>query len=162
MKITYSFFTLNVALLVLIGAFTPPVAAEGLYKWVDKQGNVTYQASPPPDEAAEVEQSKIRIENTIEPEDEEADENTSIEFYSKIECPGCDKARDYLEDKGIDFVEIVIEDDTVGAEEMEELFGHTNVPTIKIGDTSLTGYNEKTLERVLINSGYEIAPEEGQ
>jgi glutaredoxin len=160
MKIEYSFFSSNIVLLVLISTFSQPVVAEGLYKWVDKEGNVTYQSSPPPDEAANVERSKIQASSADEAQDDAAADTPSIELYSKIECPACDKARGYLEGQGLDFVEVVIEDDTVGADEMAELFGHTNVPTIKIGETSLTGYNKKTLARVLKNSGYEIAPEE--
>ena len=91
----------------------------------------------------------------------ESDDTPTIEFYSKIDCPNCDKARNYLEDKGLSFDEIVIEEDTVGADEMQEEFGHTNVPTIKIGETSLSGYSEKMLSRVLKNSGFDIGPEEG-
>lgn len=159
MKIVFNFLSSNVALLLLIGAFSQPVLAEGMYKWVDEKGNVTYQSDPPPGDAADVEESKIKVSNEDEATDGTGD-LPAIEFYSKIDCPNCDKARSYLEDKGLTFDEVVIEEDTVGADEMKEEFGHINVPTIKIGETSISGYSEKTLDRVLKNSGFEIAPEE--
>ena len=159
MKILYSLFSSNIILLVLFSAFSLPAVAEGLYKWVDKEGNVTYQSDPPPDDAANVEKSKIKVSNEAVSSGDAADKPT-IEFYSKIDCPNCDKARSYLEDKGLTFDEIVIEEDTVGADEMKEEFGNNNVPTIKIGETSLSGYSEKTLTRVLKNSGFDISPQE--
>ena len=159
MKIVYSFFSSNVVLLALISVFSQPVVAEGLYKWVDKKGKVTYQSEPPPEDAANVEKSAITIGDVAEPAADTGDTPTIV-FYSKIDCPNCDIARSYLEDKGLTFDEIVIEQDTVGADEMQEEFGHTNVPNFKIGETSLSGYSEKTLSRVLKNSGFDIGPEE--
>ena len=159
MKIMPSLISSNLFLFVLICILSQPVSAEGLYKWVDKYGNITYQSDPPPANATNIEKSKITVSDEAESA-QDAGDDLKIEFYSKIECPNCDKARSYLEEKGLTFEEIVIEEDTVGADEMREEFGHINVPTIKIGETSLSGYSEKTLERVLKNSGIDVTTEE--
>ncbi len=47
------------ALLLMMGIHTPLTHAVKLYKWVDEQGNVTYQDQPPPANASEVEEKNI-------------------------------------------------------------------------------------------------------
>ena len=161
MKITYSFFTLKVALLVLFGSLAQSVAAEELYKWVDKNGRVTYQSSPPPDGAARVEKSEINLgaaEEEAEPV--AAFETDPVKFYTKPECSACDDARTYLEEKEIPFEEVDISENTVEAEKMERNFGHNNVPTMKVGNKSITGFQQQVLDNILKSSGYNIAVEE--
>lgn len=47
------------ALLLVMGIHVPLAHATKLYKWVDEQGNVTYQDRPPPANASEVEEKHI-------------------------------------------------------------------------------------------------------
>jgi len=47
------------ALLLMMGIHAPLTHAVKLYKWVDEQGNVTYQDQPPPANATEVEEKNI-------------------------------------------------------------------------------------------------------
>jgi len=55
----YRFYIQNAIILFLCSAFVLPAAADQMYKWVDERGRVTYQSSPPPDDAAEVERPAI-------------------------------------------------------------------------------------------------------
>jgi glutaredoxin len=163
MKITYSFFTLNVALLVLISSFSQQVTADQLYKWVDKKGNVTYQSSPPPDGAVEVEESEIRENIDAEQVDTEVVfETDPIKFYTKPECPTCDQARTYFEEMEIPFEEVDISEDTAAAAKMERNFGHNNVPTMKVGNKSVTGYEKGTMGKILKGAGYNIQLEDSE
>ena len=161
MKTTYSIYTINIALLVLISAFTQPLAADELYKWVDERGKVTYQSSPPPDGAAKVEKSEINL-GAVEEEAESAAafETDPIKFYTEPECSACDDARTYLEEKEVPFEEVDISENTVEAEKMERNFGHNNVPTMKVGNKSITGFQQQMLDSILRSSGYNIPVEE--
>ena len=163
MKIEYSFFSSNIVLLVLISTFSQPVVAEGLYKWVDKEGNVTYQSSPPPEGAAEVEKSEISIgTGEDEAETTEVFETDPIKFYTKPECPTCDQARTYFEEMEIPFEEVDISEDTAAAVKMERNFGHNNVPTMKVGNKSVTGYEKGTMGKILKGAGYNIQLDDGE
>ena len=157
MKTTFSFYTFNIALLVLASAFSQLANAEGVYKWVDEKGNVTYQSSPPPEGATEIEQSNINIvSGDEEVEQPAAYETDPIKFYSKPECPTCDQARTYFEEMEIPFEEVDVSEDTAAAEKMKRNFGHNNVPTVKVGNKSVTGYQENTMAKVLKSAGYNI------
>ncbi|MEA1890507.1 MAG: glutaredoxin family protein [Pseudomonadota bacterium] len=159
MKMLYRYFSFKTALIILIGIYSQAVSAEGLYKWVDKQGNVTYQASPPPGDAVEVEKTTISSDVVDEPEDQTAGEPLPVKFYVKPECPICDQARTYFEEKGIATTEVDITENTAEAELMQKQFGHKNVPTIIIGSKSITGFEKTMVEDILKNAGFTI-PEE--
>jgi glutaredoxin len=160
MKITYSFFTLNVALLVFISSFSQQVTADQLYKWVDKKGNVTYQSSPPPEGAENVERSEIR--RVVEEEQvgtEVVFETDPVKFYTIPDCPACNDARTYFEEKEIPFEEVDVSEDTAAAANMERTFGHNDVPTMKVGNKSVTGFQKQVMYKILKNAGYDL-PEE--
>ena len=161
MKITYRFFIVNTALFVFINLFSQAANAEQLYKWVDKKGNVTYQSSPPPEGAAQVEKSKISIgTGEVEAQTTEIFETDPIKFYTKPECPTCDQARTYFEEMAIPFEEVDISEDTAAAAKMERNFGHNNVPTMKVGNKSVTGYEKGTMGKILKGAGYNIELED--
>ncbi len=59
----------------------------------------------------------------------------SVTIYSTTWCPDCRRAKDFLKERGVSFVEINIEDDP----DAEDLVlkvnqGRCKVPTIKVGD----------------------------
>ena len=162
MKIATGFNVLNVACLVLMASHTHSAVADQLYKWVDSQGRVTYQSTPPPDGAAEVVETTI---GTVGAEDSEAEaeqvfETDPIKFYSKPECATCDLARIYFEEMEIPFEEVDITEDVAIAAKMQKDFGHNNVPTIKVGNKSVTGYEQNTMAKILKDSGYNIPDDE--
>ena len=157
MKITYSIFTLNVALLVLISSFSQSGTADQLYKWVDEKGNVTYQSSPPPEGAEDVERSEIRENVDAEQVDTEVVfETNPVRFYTIPDCPACNDARTYFEEKEIPFEEVDVSEDTAAAANMERTFGHNDVPTMKVGNKSVTGFQKQVMYKILKNAGYDI------
>ena len=177
MKKIFSFYIYSLAVLLLGATFVLPAAAEGLYKWVDERGRVTYQSSPPPDNAASVERSAISATVNEEPGEEAAVEATneaeatdatdeateeaavSITFFSNPECTTCEDVRAYFQEYEIAYEEIDISEDTVSAEEMKELHGHNTVPTIVVGNKSITGGSINDLQTLLKNSGFEVPSE---
>jgi glutaredoxin len=61
--------------------------------------------------------------------------NTSVVMYSTLWCPDCRRAKFFMKERGVDFVEVNIE----GNPEAEGLVlrvnnGRRKVPTIQVGD----------------------------
>lgn len=177
----HRFYIQNAIILFLCSAFVLPAAADQLYKWVDERGRVTYQSSPPPDDAAEVERPDISTttndaadeptkevaevaEEAAEPTEEvagevaeEAAENeaVSITFFSNPDCISCEDLRAYLQENELDFEEIDIVENTEMAAEMQDKHGHNTVPTIVVGNKAITGGSVDDLVSLLKNSGFE-------
>ncbi len=184
MKNACSFYIYSVAVVFFTATYVLPAAADGLYKWVDERGRVTYQNTPPPEDAASVERSAISAtvndlpgeeveaeapaEEAAVSETEEAEateeiaeeEVVSITLFTNPECTTCEDMRAYFEESEIAFEEIDISEDTDQAEEMKQKHGHNNVPTIVVGNKSITGGSVNDLQTLLKNSGFEVPSEE--
>lgn len=162
MKIASGFNVLNVACLVVMASFCHSAVADQLYKWVDSQGRVTYQSTPPPDDAAEVVKTTIGTVGAEEGDApaEQVFETDPIKFYTKPDCATCNLARTYFEEMEIPFEEVNIAEDEALAAKMQKNFGHNNVPTIKVGNKSVTGYEVNTMAKILKDAGYNIPGEE--
>ena len=160
MIIKNSLFIQSAAAILIIPFFSQIVTAEELYRWVDKHGNVTYQSSPPPEDAAEVEKTSLTGDVVEETEDEAA-ETLPIKYYTKPDCSACDDARAYFEENEIATVEVDIIDNTGEAEKMEKQLGHNDVPTILIGNKSITGFQKQMMDRILKSACYAL-PEEAE
>lgn len=72
-----------------------------------------------------------------------------IVLYTKHWCPFCDRAKALLEQKGLRWTEIDVEESPARAEEMvERASGQRTVPQIFVGDTHVGGFDElAALER---------------
>ena len=66
----------------------------------------------------------------------------SVEIYTKRNCAYCQRARDLLRIKGVDFVEHDITDDALMAEEMRHRSQHQAVPVIFVNDELVGGCTE--------------------
>jgi glutaredoxin len=69
----------------------------------------------------------------------------SLVIYTKPGCPYCDKARDYYNEKGIEFTEYDAQNDKQRQNEMLELSGgNITVPTIvENGEYIQSGWGEQ-------------------
>lgn len=72
-----------------------------------------------------------------------------IKVYSTPSCPYCKLAKDYLNEKGLAFVEINVADDAEMAKEVVKLSGQMGVPVIDIDGQIIVGWNKSALEEVL-------------
>lgn len=167
-----SFYTCLIAIAFLGAAIIMPVSADQLYKWVDERGRVTYQSSPPPENAKSVEQSDIRspaaddavaetteasetTTETAEATDTAEKETVPVTFFSSEECDACGDFRAYLEENEIAYEEIDISENSDMAAAMQEKYGHNTVPTVEVGNKSITGDDVGALATLLKNSGFE-------
>ena len=180
MKKACSFNIYSRAVVFFTATYVLPAAADGLYKWVDDRGRVTYQNTPPPEDAESVERSAIsatvneatseEVESEspavcgteeVEATEETAEEEVvSITLFTNPECTTCEDMRAYFEESEIAFEEIDISEDTDQAEEMKQKHGHNDVPTIVVGNKSITGGSVNDLQTLLKNSGFEVPSEE--
>jgi glutaredoxin len=160
MKSDFSKGAAGAALFMICNLFVSPLLAGELYKWVDREGNVTYQSEPPPADAWSVEKSKI---NTVVEQEEEAEAPVTVPlvFYVKPDCPLCDQAKAYFAEKNIAATEVDISANADEAEKMLKQVGHNDVPTVIVGNKAITGFQEKTMNTILVNSGYKLPPAEG-
>lgn len=136
---------------VLMLVFAPwPASAAKLYKWVDKDGNVSYQDRPPPAGATAVEEKALR---TRAGEDQAA-EKVAVVLYVTPKCSSCDLARAYLQKRKVPFTEKNVESERALQDELKTKSGGLAVPTILVGDKVMRGYLESLLEGELDQAGY--------
>lgn len=150
--------------LFLLGVLAFGLAAvagsDDLYKWVDENGNVIYQDTPPPsgvnfEKQTHIDSSTVLRESVGINLDAAARENP-VTLYSIEACDTCDLVRQYLEKNAIPFVEKDVQDDVSLQQELQEKTGQLSVPTVIIGDLSIDGYSKFALHQALIDKGYPI------
>ncbi|MCF6276454.1 MAG: glutaredoxin family protein [Candidatus Magasanikbacteria bacterium] len=69
--------------------------------------------------------------------------------YSTPTCPYCHKAKDYLKEKGVEFEDINVAEDSEKAEEMQKKSGQLGVPVLDIGGEILVGFDKTQIDEAL-------------
>ncbi|MFC1873332.1 glutaredoxin family protein [Chloroflexota bacterium] len=72
-----------------------------------------------------------------------------VVIYSTPTCPYCKRAKDYLSQKGISFVEHDVAQDKKAAKEMIDKSGQMGVPVIVVDDKIIVGFNQAILDKEL-------------
>lgn len=145
---------LRIKLFFLVLLCSLPLAHAGkLYKWIDKDGNVSYHDQPPSDGTYRVEEKNIGLKGDARGADE-ASQKFPVVLYSAAKCGSCDAARIYLRNRGVPFTEKNVEGDRKLQDELIKQGGGLSVPTIMIGTKIMRGYLESLLEGELDQAGY--------
>lgn len=145
--------TLIVSVL-LAGLVAIPAQAAKLYKWVDKQGNVSYQDRPPPEGQGQVEERTVRDRRGAA-SDTASDSRAPVTLYAVPGCAPCEQARAYLNKRGVAFAEIDVSAKNPQAQQdMIKKVGQLSVPTITVGSKVMQGYVESLLEGELVQAGH--------
>ncbi|MDY6953962.1 MAG: FAD-dependent oxidoreductase [Thermodesulfobacteriota bacterium] len=63
-------------------------------------------------------------------------------IYVSTGCPFCEKAKRFLEEKGIGYEEVAVPLKSKAWQEMRERTGSSSLPQILVGDTSVGGYSD--------------------
>lgn len=146
----------GMALLALAG----PAAAQ--YKVVNPDGSVTYTDRPPSAATnARVVQlgragaaaSPADSEPTLPPELRQATQRFPVTLYTAPDCPPCDNGRQYLQRRGIPYIERRAESDD-DAVVLERIVGGRTVPALTVGSQPLRGYSETDWSAYLDAAGY--------
>ncbi|MBN2014152.1 MAG: glutathione S-transferase N-terminal domain-containing protein [Candidatus Altiarchaeota archaeon] len=72
-----------------------------------------------------------------------------IRVYSTKMCPYCRMAKEYLEEKGVEFEEIDVSIDREAAQEMIKKSGQMGVPQIEINKRIIVGFDKEEIEKEL-------------
>ena len=136
------------------------VSAQGLYRWIDKDGNVTYSDAPPPKDAKGVQKKKLG-DNVVASENDNmpfavknAMQRNPVTLYANNCGEACDQARALLSKRGVPFANRNPETDPGAAEALKDLVGQLNVPTLAVGTNSVTGFSESAWNSALDAAGY--------
>ena len=141
--------------LVIAGICTllaAPAYAGKLYKWVDKDGNVSYQDSPPPPDAGRIEEKTVRGATSAPPPAGPA--RPAVVLYVVPECAPCDLVRAALQRRKLAFTETNVEGDGAAQQQMKKATGGLSVPAVTIGEKVVKGYSETALNAELDAAGY--------
>jgi len=72
-----------------------------------------------------------------------------VVIYSTPTCPYCKRAKQYLSQKGIPYVEHNVAENKKAADEMIKKSGQLGVPVITIDDEVVVGFNQTLLDKLL-------------
>lgn len=147
---------LIVTALTLAGALIAGGAHAGkLYKWVDADGNISYQDKAPPEDNGKVERKELGKEKSAKPEGlEELAERVPVVLYAVPKCAPCDMARNYLKTRGVPFTDKDASTDAAVQAELRKRTGALSVPTIVVGEKVIPEYSQAWLESELNQAGY--------
>ena len=142
---------------------TTVMAAPELYRWVDKDGKVTYSDTPPPKDAVSAQKKKLGDnsagsgnggEDAIPFALKSAMQRNPVVLYTNDCGELCDQARTMLAKRGIPFVSRNPETDPGASEALKELTGALSVPTLAVGTGNQIGFNESGWNAALDGAGY--------
>lgn len=72
----------------------------------------------------------------------------NVTIYTSSTCPHCITAKNYFNDKGINYVEKNVTTDPVARKELISK-GYMGVPVIIVNDEEMVGFNKVRLDEIL-------------
>lgn len=130
-----------------------------IFRWVDKAGQVHYgDMLPPPAEVKSVQTKKL-TDSVIEQEDVPygvamAMKNNPVTLYANSCGEQCIGAKALLAKRGIPYAEKNPQTDVVAATALKQRVGSLSVPTIVIGTSNLSGFEDESWNAALTAAGY--------
>ena len=72
----------------------------------------------------------------------------AIVYYTPS-CPFCHKVKEYLSERGVDFEDVDVAEDTARQQEMIQKSGQMGVPVTVIGNQVIVGFDQAKLDAAL-------------
>lgn len=72
-----------------------------------------------------------------------------VTIYSTPSCPYCKMAKQYLDEKGVEYTNVDVSADQDAAAKMVELSGQMGVPVIDVDGKIIVGFNKDELNAAL-------------
>ncbi|MFT4636147.1 MAG: glutaredoxin [Arenicella sp.] len=145
---------LKMCLLSIIAITTLNAHATKLYKWVDANGNISYQDQPPP------KSGKILSQKEIDSKPDSVQKSNlglpQIVVYSIKDCARCDRQLGVLRTNKIPYIELPLEDDREAQSRILQSADSVIAPTIFIGEKLIQASSEDELRQRLHSAGYVI------
>ncbi len=151
--------SLKVLLLSIFAAsISTQLNAASLYKWVDEDGNIVYQDTPPPGNV-DFEESKVdgvrpALSTDTGKQIEDAARENPVSLFTVPVCDSCDLVRLLLEKKSIPFAEKDVRNNQETQAELQEIAGALSVPTLVIGSKVLDGFSRSAITEALEEAGF--------
>ncbi len=152
-------------LLIAAALAVSTAQADKLYRWVGKDGSVSYQDRPPPADAGSVQEKDLSPRSGASDTSEGTDVARKFPevLYSVTKCSSCDEARAYLKKRHIPFSEKNVSTNLSLQKELVDKVGQLAVPTISVGSKVMNGYVQSLLAGELDQAGYpKEVKEEGE
>lgn len=146
---TYS-KVLSVAMLALL--MSTHSNAQKLYKWVDAQGNISYQDQPPPENAKVLDQKEVG-DRRSPPSEANSD---PIKIYTVENCAPCAQSVLHMIKMGVPHVELPLSEDREAQSLILEKTSSLIAPTILVGDSVLQAPSNDELTEAIKAAGYEL------
>lgn len=73
----------------------------------------------------------------------------TVKIYSTATCPYCIRAKQFLQDNNIDFVNIDVSSDEAASEEMVKKSGQMGVPVLDIDGQIIVGFDKEKIKQAL-------------
>lgn len=144
--------------ILLFTLFSSNSFAVKLYKWVDSEGKVSYQDTPPPSGQAYEEKSYTDegSNNSSNPDVTRARaiRDNPVTLYTADNCASCDSVRTILEMNKVPFDQVAVDKNTELQKKLKDIAGSIRVPTLTIGDTVVRELDRNRIEDALKDGGY--------
>ncbi len=72
----------------------------------------------------------------------------NVVVYSSSTCPYCTSVKEYLEEKGVDYLEKNVQQDKEARKELMAM-GHMGVPVVLIEDEEIVGFDKNKIDLAL-------------
>lgn len=133
--------------------------AAKLYKWVDEDGNISYQAERPPSNATVLEETELKTSRPSASSSAvaAASERNPVVVYTVANCDNCEILLLRLKQLGVPASEQSLLDENVQARILG-LSGKLAAPTLFIGDRLVESITQENLIEELDAAGYQITP----
>jgi len=134
--------------------------AQSLYRWVDKNGKVTYSDQPPPSEIKKVDKPRLNnssIETSgLSYEAQQASRDFPVTLFTSPDCAAdCDNARALLRKRGIPFSESsIVTPENAAAFRKRFASDKVFVPSMTVGSQKQQGFEEEAWNGLLDSAGY--------
>jgi len=127
------------------------------YRWIDEKGRVQYTDAPPPASAKGVQKKNFNPGKAGAPTEpyalQVARKTAPVKLYSAPDCDACDRARSYLNQRGIPFAEVSVVSETEHAE-LKSVSGGSSVPVMLVAGGIQRGFDESAYASALDTAGY--------
>ncbi len=77
------------------------------------------------------------------------DKKAGVRVYSAPRCPWCQRAKDFLNEHGVEFEDIGVLKDKKLGKEIAEKTGQLGIPVIEIGNELVVGFDRDRLIKLL-------------
>ncbi len=73
-----------------------------------------------------------------------------VTVYTTPQCPWCQKAKEFLDNRGVDYEEKNVAEDREAADQMIDLTGQRSVPVISKGSLYVVGFSPENIDKLLV------------